>query len=222
MKKSRPAKLPPTPAKARGPVKSVHKESKPRKSYVKPTVMKDGSPLIPWSVKVAAAIAKREAATAAGIPPKSAQYAKVCTAMTTGNHGPKRPCENPAVSGLEVCRVHGGSIPAVKAAAKRRILEEVDPTISRLREIRDQDEHMPSALGASIHILNRALGKPGDGEKHGTSSAPVINIGINIGGLPVKPTVSLKQLPVSSEEEEDEFEEGEVVKDNEDEDDYDE
>ena len=75
------------------------------------------------------------------------------------------------------------------------MLCEIDPTISRLIEIRDQDDHLPSALGASVQILNRVLGKPGDGPKQGEASAPVINVGIAIGGIPARPKVEVTTTP---------------------------
>lgn len=211
------------PVKPKAKKTSAKGSAKPRKPYVRPTTMRDGSPLIPWSEKVKAALVKRKALEAEGKPTKKDQYAKVCTALTTGIHGPQRPCENPAIKGLEVCRVHGGSLKHVKAALKRRIMEEADPTLAALIEIRDQREHMPSALGAGIHLMNRILGKPGDGEKVGAQTAPTIVVGINIGGLPAKQKASaqVKQLeaPVVNDDD-DEFDEGEVVADDEDEDDY--
>lgn len=82
--------------------------------------------------------------------------------------------------------MHGGAIKKVKEAAKARFNEELYPTIRRLTEIRDQDEHLPSALGASLAIVNHAIGKPGAAEEGENAKRPIINIGVNIGGVPAK------------------------------------
>ena len=44
-------------------------------------------------------------------------------------------CRNPAVKGATVCRHHGAGAPQVKASARKRLLEAVDPLMSRLIEI---------------------------------------------------------------------------------------
>ena len=106
--------------------------------------------------------------------------------MTTGVHGPKRPCDRFAINGLNVCYVHGGGTKAAKEAARKRLLNELDPTISRLVEIRDQNEHLPSALGAATHIMNRVMGKPDAVDKDKGGGKPTIVIGVNIGGIPKK------------------------------------
>jgi len=97
-------------------------------------------------------------------------------------------CGNPPMHGTHVCWHHGGKLPSVKKAIEERLtearlllIEELDPTIKRLREIRDQDEHMPSALGASVQILNRTLGKPGEGEKDKGTGKMTIKVGVMIG-----------------------------------------
>jgi hypothetical protein len=142
---------------------------------------KDGTPYTPWSDEVALRLKKKEERKAAGLPEKKG---KRCKAMTTGVHGPKRPCDRHAVKGLDVCYVHGGSTKAAKEAARRRLVDELDPTISRLIEIRDQDMHMPSALGAATQIMNRVMGKPDSVDKDKGAGKPTINIGIGIAGIP--------------------------------------
>ncbi len=54
-----------------------------------------------------------------------------CTAHTRQ----QRPCGNDAMKGSNVCRMHGGSAPQVKAAAQKRLLAAVDPLVARLLEI---------------------------------------------------------------------------------------
>lgn len=137
----------------------------------------------PWAVQVMERLAKKLAREAENGP--ESREGK-CSAMTTGTYGPKRPCDRYAIAGGTVCIMHGGSTKNAKKAARERLLDEVDPTISRLRELRDQDAHLPTALGAATHILNRALGKPENADKGGERTGPVINVGIAIGGIPVK------------------------------------
>jgi hypothetical protein len=79
--------------------------------------------------------------------------------------------------------MHGGAITKVKEAAEARFKEELYPTIRRLTEIRDQDNHMPSALGASLAIVNRAIGKQGAPEESKPQRQSIM-IGIALGGLP--------------------------------------
>lgn len=62
----------------------------------------------------------------------------------------------------------------------------VDDTIDRLVDLRDQNDHMPTALGASAQLLNRALGKPGDAAKDKGSRAPQVIVGVAIAGIPAK------------------------------------
>jgi hypothetical protein len=68
-----------------------------------------------------------------------------------------KPCKKDAVKGTNVCRSHGAAAPQVKAAAKRRLLEAVDPLIVRLIEIAlDQDEDTRVQLAAIRDALDRA------------------------------------------------------------------
>lgn len=149
-----------------------------------PKTKKDGTPWRSWKdesdERAAKALARREA----GLPPRNAR--RPCQAQTTGVHGPKRPCGNYAVPGLTVCRMHGGNTKAAKAAARRRLVDELDPTISRLIELRDQDEHLPTALGASVGILNRVMGKPGNVDADKGAGKATIIVGVAIGGIPQK------------------------------------
>jgi hypothetical protein len=146
-----------------------------------PRTKKDGSPFTPWSEEVALRLAKKQEKIEAG---EKLPQGKKCTGHTTGVHGPRRPCDRWAVAGLDVCPMHGGSTKAAKAKAKEFLTDQLMPTLNRLIEIRDQDAHMPSALGAAVHITNRILGKPDATEKEKGAGAPIIKIGMALGGLP--------------------------------------
>ena len=130
-----------------------------------------------------------------------------CTAHTTGNHGEKRPCRNWAIKGGRVCRYHGGAAPQVKAAAQKRLNELLMPAIERLGEIADQSEHLPSALGAVNTIINHTKGKPGEAKGNKGKKGPTIIVGIGLGGLPA----SAITVQVQEPEQEEEYEEGELV-----------
>lgn len=65
------------------------------------------------------------------------------------------PCRKPPIRGASVCASHGGSAPQVRDAARRRMLEAVEPALVRLRELIDsQDERV--ALQAIRLVLDRA------------------------------------------------------------------
>jgi hypothetical protein len=129
-----------------------------------------------------------------------------CRAHTTGNYGDKRPCRNWAIKGGTVCRYHGGAAPQVKAAAQKRLNELLMPAIERLGELADQNEHLPSALGAVNTILNHTKGKPGENKNKGAKRGPTIIVGIGLGGLPA----SAIKVEVQQPDEED-YDEGELV-----------
>jgi hypothetical protein len=132
-----------------------------------------------WNDEAMERIARFEAMEARGENPYPEHR---CVAMTTGKWGPVRRCAAPAIPGATVCVMHGGSKKAVRAHAERRLLAEVDPTIDRLVVLRDQDEDLKVAFGASTQILNRTLGN-----KHTAGAAPPshkVVIGLALGGLP--------------------------------------
>ena len=66
-------------------------------------------------------------------------------------------CKGTPIRGATVCRLHGGSAPQVRDAARRRILAAADPAAARLIEIalnpRTETQH---ALAAIRELLNRA------------------------------------------------------------------
>jgi hypothetical protein len=168
----------------------------------------------PWVEEVAERLAKRMAEEAGMSPEEYAEHRKgKCTALTSGIYGPKRPCDRWAIKGSAVCQIHGGSAKQTKEAARKRIMEEVFPTINRLTEIRDQDGHMPSALGASKELLNRAMGKPEATQGQLGGGAPIILIGERLGALPIQIVEAnrQKQLVEAGEVEDEDALEGEVV-----------
>ncbi len=112
-----------------------------------------------------------------------------CAAQSTFSN--KR-CRRSAILGGTVCAWHGGSTKSVKAAAKRRLLEHVEPALGRLIDLSEQDMHPPTAFAATKEILTRTLGKsdgPEDGE--GAANRPSIIIGIQVGGGPTQVTSSM-------------------------------
>ena len=166
---------------------------------VLPKLKKDGSPLIPWAEEVKQRLEKKKERESR--PDFVPHKGRICKAMTTGVHGPKRPCGKWAVNGLTVCATHGGSSKMAKDAATKRLLNELDPTISRLIDIRDQNEHIPSALGAATHIMNRVMGKPDAVDKDKGAGKPTIIIGLNIGGIPAKQITNAPSVDAVSVEE---------------------
>jgi hypothetical protein len=115
-----------------------------------------------------------------------------------------KPCRKRALVGGHVCEKHGGTAPQVKARAARRLLAVVEPTLDRLMKLRDQDDHLPTAMMATKEILNRAGGAalgPVDPQGGKVDTRPVINIGIQVGGIDqsklTAPDVSVGMLPAA-------------------------
>lgn len=77
---------------------------------------------------------------------------RVCTAHRTDG----QPCRAAAIKGGTVCRVHGGSSPQVRDAARRRILQAAEPAAAELVEIALKEEDPRIRLAAIRDILNRA------------------------------------------------------------------
>lgn len=76
-------------------------------------------------------------------------------------------CKNAAIKGGNVCRVHGGSAPQVKAAALRRIQEAADPIAAEMIRLAQQAESETARIQAGRDLLDRAGLKPAD--KHEVS-----------------------------------------------------
>ena len=79
-----------------------------------------------------------------------------CTAKAkqTGNR-----CKRAAILGGTVCKIHGGGAPAVKKAARQRLLDAADPAAAKLVELLDSDDERIQ-LAASNSLLDRTDGKP--------------------------------------------------------------
>jgi hypothetical protein len=70
-------------------------------------------------------------------------------------------CSQPAIAGGMVCKWHGGSLKKVMQAAKDRIMEMVDPALSRQLKIINKGKHEPAVVAAIKDVLDRAgLKKP--------------------------------------------------------------
>ena len=79
-------------------------------------------------------------------------------------------CKKSAMLGQTVCRVHGGSAPQSKKAARERLNDLVDPAISTLRTILKQGVKTgdyAAAVRASIAILDRCGFHPSQIDKDG-------------------------------------------------------
>lgn len=82
----------------------------------------------------------------------------------------------------------------------KRLVNQLDPTIARLLELRDQNIHLPTAFNASKHIIDRVMGLIGKANGEEGSKQPVINVGIAIGGMPEQHvSVSVPELPAAGE-----------------------
>jgi hypothetical protein len=79
-----------------------------------------------------------------------------CTAK--GKHT-KKPCQNPAIAGGFVCRMHGGSAPQVKLAAKERLMALQPLAIQTLNNLLKREEFPTVQLGAAKDVLDRTDGK---------------------------------------------------------------
>ena len=77
--------------------------------------------------------------------------ATTCQAHTQAGN----PCRNPAIRGGRVCRHHGGSAPQVKAAARRRLLEAVDPVLTVMIALALNEEDPRVRFAACRDILDR-------------------------------------------------------------------
>jgi hypothetical protein len=122
-----------------------------------------------------------------------------------------RPCNKPPIKGGMVCMSHGGSASQVRAKADRRLLAMVEPSLIRLDALVQQNEHLPTALGALRTVLERAGSRsigPLVKETGEKDTRPIINIGIKVGGID-KPVVTVAMLPSTAAA--DEATEGEMI-----------
>lgn len=88
--------------------------------------------------------------------PSGLKRGQRCSAHSkrTGN-----PCTQPAIAGATVCRMHGGSAPQVKAAAKERLMALQPLAIQTLNTLLQRDEFPTVQLGAARDVLDRTEGK---------------------------------------------------------------
>ena len=86
---------------------------------------------------------------------------ELCTARWKNGE----PCGSKAIRGGNVCRMHGGGAPQVKAAAAARLRALVDPALGVLQyAMRRKDKDLRGALQAAKEVLDRA--KP-EGHEYG-------------------------------------------------------
>ena len=96
------------------------------------------------------------------------------------------PCRAKAARGANVCRVHGGSAPQVKAAAKRRLAQAADVLVQRLLAFAlDGDTTDNVALQAIIAALDRAGLSVKQAIEIGVDPAPWEEVMANITGIAV-------------------------------------
>ena len=76
----------------------------------------------------------------------------LCTAHRTDG----APCRGPAMTGQKTCRVHGGMLPQARRAARDRLADEADPSISRLVWERDHAVNAADRIRAANSLLDRA------------------------------------------------------------------
>ena len=70
---------------------------------------------------------------------------------TTGDR-----CRQTAIAGGTVCVVHGGSAPAAKMAAQRRLIGMIDPAMEALLRAIEECDEWPTKVRAAIAVLDRA------------------------------------------------------------------
>ena len=112
-----------------------------------------------------------------------------------------RPCRRSPLKGTTICHKHGGSSRIVKARAEKRLRAMLEPAIVRLEALAHQDDHLPTALGATLQIMDRTLGKQAQ-QLVEKDARPVINIGIKVGGInpPGVTPVTIDTEPISGDE----------------------
>ena len=65
-------------------------------------------------------------------------------------------CKRAPIAGGTVCVVHGGSAPAAKLAAQRRLISMIDPAMTALLRAVEECEEWPTKVRAAIAVLDRA------------------------------------------------------------------
>jgi len=80
-----------------------------------------------------------------------------CQAHTTQG----KPCGNPAIRGLKVCRSHGGNTKNARAAARRNILELTDPAVARLAEALNLEPANANEWAVIMRAVKEVLDRAG-------------------------------------------------------------
>jgi hypothetical protein len=101
------------------------------------------------------------------------------------NRHSKLPCQNPAIRGGTVCRMHGGSAPHVKENARERLAALVDPAITRMGTLIGHKQ--PGiGLAAAKDILDRNGFKPTEKVQNETQ----MTIVVEYQGAPAQPRLN--------------------------------
>lgn len=79
-----------------------------------------------------------------------------CTAKSKRS---QKPCNNPAIKGGTVCRMHGGGAPQVKASALERLRALQPKAILVLEDLLERDEFPTVQMAAVRDVLDRTEGK---------------------------------------------------------------
>lgn len=94
-----------------------------------------------------------------------------------------KPCEKDARDGMRVCANHGGRSPQAIMSAERTLNEYRDRAAERLIELAEQNDHLPTALGATVTALKQQrVVKDGSSEAGGNRPLRVV-IGVQFGGM---------------------------------------
>lgn len=147
-----------------------------------------------------------------------ADLSKVLPAVRcTARRQDGQPCKAMAARGANVCRVHGGSAPQVKAAARRRLEQAADVLVQRLLGLAlDGDASDPVALAAIRDALDRAGLNPKTAVEVEVGLKPYQQVfeGIARGvGRDGKPAPTLPDPPALAPADPDEIVDAEIVTD---------
>lgn len=91
--------------------------------------------------------------------PRIDEYGRLLCHATARNG---EPCNGAAVTGMKVCRMHGGSSPQARNRAKLRLAELVDPAIGTLARVMTNSDGQ-STPGDRLRAANSILDRAGHG-----------------------------------------------------------